>query len=209
MHPSHHDLPDVSRPTGQLLAGVVFIIASVTDLLDGYFARRYGAVTTLGKLLDPLADKLLVLLTMVMLIPLGRIPMWMVLVVLTRELAVTGLRGIAATEGIVVQASVLGKYKTIFQSVALSGLCLHHEYFYLNTHVVGMTFMWMALVITVWSGWDYFRKLKRLFQEKKTVIPVVCGIHRQFLKNRGMAVPPEIPESISKVLDVRRRGRDE
>src|SRR4030042_1174038 len=99
----------------------------ITDILDGYFARKYEAVTALGKLLDPLADKILVLISMIMLIPLNRIPILIVIVIIARELAVTALRSIAVSEGIVIQASRLGKYKTIFQAVAVLGLALHYR----------------------------------------------------------------------------------
>ena len=148
---------------GSFLAALFFVLASVTDILDGFFARRYGTVTVLGKLLDPLVDKLLVSLTMIMLIPIDRIPVWMVIVIIAREFAMTGLRGIAAKEGIVIQASALGKYKTILQSVALGGLCLHYVYLGINFHVVGMVFLWGALILTLWSGWDYFRRFYQLF----------------------------------------------
>jgi len=130
-------------------------------MLDGFFARRYEAVTTLGKFLDPLADKILVSVTMIMLIPLERIPVWMVIVIIAREMAITGLRGIAVSEGIVIQASWLGKYKTIFQCVALVALSLHYSYFHINFHLVGMVVMWVALAFTVWSGWDYFSQFSR------------------------------------------------
>ena len=148
---------------GSFLAALFFVLASVTDILDGFFARKYGTVTVLGKLLDPLVDKLLVSLTMIMLIPLNRIPVWMVIVIIAREIALTGLRGIAVGEGIVIQASALGKYKTILQSVALGGLCLHYVYLGINFHVVGMVFLWGALILTLWSGWDYFRRFYQLF----------------------------------------------
>jgi len=148
---------------GSFLAALFFVLASVTDILDGFFARKYGTVTVLGKLLDPLVDKLLVSLTMIMLIPLDRIPVWIVIVIIAREIAMTGLRGIAIGEGIVIQASALGKYKTILQSVALGGLCLHYVYFGINFHVVGMVFLWGALILTLWSGWDYFRGFYQLF----------------------------------------------
>ena len=148
---------------GSFLAALFFTLASLTDILDGFFARKYGTVTALGKLLDPLVDKLLVSLTMIMLIPLGRIPVWMVILIIAREIALTGLRGIAAGEGIVIQASRLGKYKTLLQSFALVGLCLHYPYFGVNIHVVGTVFLWGALILTLWSGWDYFRRFYSLF----------------------------------------------
>ena len=148
-------------------AALIFGIASITDILDGYFARKYGTVTVLGKFLDPLADKLLISVTMIMLIPLDRIPVWVAIVIIAREMAVTGLRGIAVSEGIVIQASPLGKYKTILQSIAMVGLCLHYSYFDIDFHIVGMVFLWGALILTLWSGWEYFRQFNRVFFPSK------------------------------------------
>lgn len=144
-------------------AALIFGLASITDILDGYFARKYGTVTVLGKFLDPLADKLLISITMIMLIPLDRIPVWVVVVIIAREMAITGLRGIAVSEGIVIHASALGKYKTIFQSVAMVGLCLHYSYLEVDFHIVGMVFLWAALLLTLWSGWEYFRQFNQVF----------------------------------------------
>lgn len=151
---------------GSLMAAIFFGLASITDFLDGFFARRYGAVTALGKFLDPLADKILISVTMIMLIPLDRIPAWMVTVIIAREIALTGLRGIAVTEGIVIQASALGKYKTIFQSVALVGLLLHYPYFGVNFQVVGMVFLWGALIFTVWSAGEYFWRFQQILVQQ-------------------------------------------
>ena len=148
---------------GSFLAAAFFGMAFITDILDGYFARKYGSITVLGKFLDPLADKILVSVTMIMLIPLDRIPTWVVILIIAREMAITGLRSIAVDEGVVIQASDLGKFKTIFQATALSGLCLHHEYFDINFHVVGMFFLWIALILTLWSGWAYFREYIQVF----------------------------------------------
>jgi len=149
------------------VAAALFGFAFITDILDGYFARKYGAVTVLGKFLDPLADKILVSVTMIMLIPLGRIPIWIVIIIISREIAITGFRGIAVNEGIVIQASTLGKYKTIFQVVAIIGLCLHYTYFNINFHAVGIIFLWGALILTLWSGWDYFRQFSQVFSTRK------------------------------------------
>ncbi|MDY7030676.1 MAG: CDP-diacylglycerol--glycerol-3-phosphate 3-phosphatidyltransferase [Thermodesulfobacteriota bacterium] len=143
-------------------ATILFSIAAITDLLDGFIARRYDAVTFLGKALDPLADKLLITAALLMLIPLGRVPAWMALVIISREIAVTGLRGISANEGAIISASNLGKYKTIFQDTALIALLLHYEYVYIDFHVVGMFFLWIAMAVTLWSGADYFY---RFFKE--------------------------------------------
>jgi CDP-diacylglycerol--glycerol-3-phosphate 3-phosphatidyltransferase len=152
---------------GGFLAALFFGMASITDILDGFFARRYGEVTSLGKFLDPLADKILICLTMIMLIPLGRIPVWMVLIIVMREMAVTGLRGIAISEGIVITASSLGKYKTLFQSIAVLGLCLHYTYLDLSFHTVGMAFLWVGLILAVWSGLDYLWKFRKVLVTRK------------------------------------------
>jgi CDP-diacylglycerol--glycerol-3-phosphate 3-phosphatidyltransferase len=148
------------------LAALFIGMAFITDILDGYYARKYKAVTALGKFLDPLADKILVTITMIMLIPLERIPVLMVIVIIAREMAVTGLRSIAVNEGIVIQASKLGKYKTIFQATAILGLALHYEYFDVDFHLVGMIFLWAALILTLWSGWAYFNQFSKLFSTK-------------------------------------------
>ena len=145
------------------MAALFLGMAFVTDFLDGYFARRYSAVTVTGKILDPLADKILVIVTMIMLLPMGRIPAWIVMLIVVRELAVTGLRSIAVTEGIVIQASALGKYKTVFQCSATIALCLHYVYLGVDLHLVGMSLLWIALAFTLWSGWAYFRDFYRGF----------------------------------------------
>jgi CDP-diacylglycerol--glycerol-3-phosphate 3-phosphatidyltransferase len=160
-----------SQPAG-FWAAAVFSMASVTDWLDGYLARRMGIVTIFGKFLDPIADKLIVMAALIMILPYGRIPAWMVLVILGREIIITGLRGIASSEGIVIQASDLGKYKTIFQIVAIIGLLLHYDYNWLfgiehpllhvNMHNVGMFFLWIATLLTVWSGVDYLARFIRI-----------------------------------------------
>jgi CDP-diacylglycerol---glycerol-3-phosphate 3-phosphatidyltransferase len=152
---------------GSLLAALFFLMAFITDILDGHYARKYGLITALGKLLDPLADKLLVLATMIMLIPLGRISVWIVIVVLARELAVTGLRSIAASQGLVIQSIGLGKYKTVLQCIALVGLCTHYTYFGFNFQKVGTVVLWAAMVVTVWSGYVYFRMFREVFLGKK------------------------------------------
>jgi CDP-diacylglycerol--glycerol-3-phosphate 3-phosphatidyltransferase len=148
---------------GSFLAAAFIGLAFITDILDGFFARKYGAVTVLGKFLDPLADKVLVSSVMIMLIPVERIPFLIVILIIIREMTVTGLRSVAVSEGIVIQASYLGKYKTIFQAVAILGLALHYEYLGVDFHSVGLIFLWAALVLTLWSGWDYFRQFYKVF----------------------------------------------
>jgi CDP-diacylglycerol--glycerol-3-phosphate 3-phosphatidyltransferase len=152
-----------------LIAAVFISLAFVTDILDGFFARKYGSVTVIGKFLDPLADKILVSVALIMLIPMGRIPAWMVAVIVIRELIITGLRGIAGEKDVIIEAGKLGKYKTIFQSVALIGLCIHYEYMGINFHKLGMGLMWIALIFTVWSGLDYLCKFRSVLVEKTDV----------------------------------------
>jgi CDP-diacylglycerol--glycerol-3-phosphate 3-phosphatidyltransferase len=148
-------------PLASFLAALFFCIASLTDLLDGYIARQQKSETAVGKLLDPLADKLLITSAFIMLIPLGRIPAWVVVLIVGREVAVTGLRGIASVEGLVIAASRWGKVKTIFQFSALVGLLLHYEYLGIDFQFLGTLVLWVALVITLWSGVDYFIKFYR------------------------------------------------
>ena len=147
------------------LAALVFGLASISDLLDGFLARRHQLVTTFGKFLDPLADKLVVSAALIMLIPLGRAPAWMVVVIVGRELAITGLRSMAVSEGKVISADELGKKKMVFQIVAILGLLLHYEYFDVNFHAVGMFFLWLAVILTLWSGFNYFRRFWDVLEE--------------------------------------------
>jgi CDP-diacylglycerol--glycerol-3-phosphate 3-phosphatidyltransferase len=145
-------------PLPSFLAALIFTIAAITDLLDGYFARLHKRETVVGKLLDPMADKLLILSGMIMLIPLERIPAWVVVLIIGREVAITGLRGIASAEGVVIAASRWGKGKMVFQSSALTGLMLHYQYLGIDFHLLGMILLWIALAVTLWSGIDYFWK---------------------------------------------------
>ncbi len=153
-------------PMGSFLAALFFSIASATDLLDGYIARQQKSETAIGKLLDPLADKLLINTSLIMLIPLGRIYAWMVVVIVAREIAVTGLRAIASAEGVVIAADNWGKRKTLVQTFAVGGLMLHYEYLGINFHTLGMLLLWVALVITIGSGFNYFYKYYRAHTEQ-------------------------------------------
>jgi len=138
-----------------ILAVTIFLIAALTDLLDGYIARFLGQITTLGKLLDPLADKLLISAALISLVEIGRAPAWMVVVIVGRELAVTGLRGIASAENIVIQAGKWGKYKMITQILAICALILGPQNMGPR---VGIVSLWIALILTVISGVDYYIK---------------------------------------------------
>lgn len=149
------------------LAGMLFSFACFTDFFDGYFARKYNQITVLGKLLDPLADKLIVSATLIVMVPMGRVPAWLVIVLIAREFAITGLRGIAASEGMVVAAAPLGKYKTAFQMVGLFCLLIHYpyqvNYFGLVTldvsfHRMGLVLVYISLFFSIISAFDYFWK---------------------------------------------------
>ncbi len=142
----------------QLITAMLFLGAAVTDTFDGYLARRRGMVTTLGKFLDPLADKLLIVTALIALIPSREIPVWMVIIIVGREIAITGLRGIAVSQDLVISASNLGKYKTVFEVASIFFLILDGSYFFLNFRPIGMVFLWVALGIAVISGVDYFNK---------------------------------------------------
>jgi CDP-diacylglycerol--glycerol-3-phosphate 3-phosphatidyltransferase len=138
-----------------IIAAALFIAATITDFLDGYFARKYNMESDLGKLLDPLADKLLIASVMIMLIPLDRVPAWIAAVIIGRELAVTGLRSIASEKHIIIAANWLGKYKTAFQCAAIIPLLIHYPIFDIQFQLAGEFFLWIALFFTVWSGFDY------------------------------------------------------
>jgi CDP-diacylglycerol--glycerol-3-phosphate 3-phosphatidyltransferase len=144
-----------------LIIAILFIIAAVTDLLDGYIARKYDIVTKIGKYLDPLADKLIVNTAMIMMIPIGRIPAWIVAVIIMRDFAVDGLRGIASDD-FVIYASKLGKQKTLCQIFAVSALLIHYPLFGADAHAVGIAVLYLALVLTLWSGVDYFMRFYRV-----------------------------------------------
>jgi CDP-diacylglycerol--glycerol-3-phosphate 3-phosphatidyltransferase len=142
----------------------VYIAAAVSDLVDGWLARRHMTVTHIGKLLDPLADKLLVSTSLIVLLAVGRIPewaVWMVVVIVGRELAVTGLRGIASAGGTVVAANSLGKIKTVAQNIAIGALLFHYETLGLNAHFVGLVFLTIATGLTMYSGYAYFAEYFR------------------------------------------------
>lgn len=140
----------------------IFAAAAITDLIDGYLARKLHLESTLGAFLDPLADKLLVTAALVMLIPLGRVPAWMVAVFLLREITITALRAIAASEGVIIAAGSLGKYKTVFQSTALGFLIFHYEWRGIDAHSVGIVLLWVALGYALVSATSYVRGFVRL-----------------------------------------------
>ena len=137
-----------------IAAGVVFIIASLTDTLDGYLARKNNQVTVFGKFMDPLADKLLVCSALICLIDLGRIASWIVIIIVAREFIISGFRLVAAEKGQVIAASYWGKFKTVFQMAAVILLIFHIQPLHLLTNIL----VWIALILTVVSLVDYLGK---------------------------------------------------
>ncbi len=154
-----------------IAAFVIFIAASLTDMLDGKIARKYNLVTNFGKIMDPLADKILVYSAFCLLIP-DYVPGWMLIIILAREFTVAGMRTVAASEGIVIAAGMSGKIKTVLQMIAvpmllllpaLSGISAHM--IYTVYYYVTYAFLWASLVMTVYSGAEYVIKNKEVFRQ--------------------------------------------
>lgn len=148
-------------PALSLITAVIFAIASVSDFFDGYIARKYSLVSTYGKIMDPLADKLLVASAMIMLIPQGRLAAWLVCVILAREFAITGLRITMVERKMDVAASWLGKFKTNFQIFGILLLLVHYKYWIIDFQFIGTILMYVAMIFTLWSGADYVWKFKK------------------------------------------------
>lgn len=142
------------------IAAIIFIFASLTDTLDGYIARSRNLVTNFGKFVDPLADKILVSAALISLVELGKVPAWVVIIIIAREFTITGFRVIAASEGVTIAASPLGKFKTITQLIAIPLLLLDNFPFQgINIHV-DIIMLYISLIFTILSGVDYIYKNK-------------------------------------------------
>lgn len=150
-------------PYDKWIALTIFIIASLTDLLDGKIARKYNLVTNFGKFMDPLADKLLVCSALICLIELDKIPSWMVIVIIAREFIISGFRLVASDNGVVIAASYWGKFKTTFQMVAVCLLIADIAALTVVTQII----LWIAVVLTVVSLTDYLIKNKDVMKESK------------------------------------------
>ena len=152
-------------PFYSMMAGVVFAVAAITDVVDGYLARKWNLITVVGKFMDPLADKLIVMAALVMMVRLGRIAAWVVIVLLARELIVSGLRTIAASEGMVIAAGQEGKWKTSLQLVGVISLCVHYVHpldlgfrvVPVDYNLVGKVLVYLSGAFSVWSAVVYFR----------------------------------------------------
>lgn len=147
--------------TYRYIAAVIFVIASLTDLLDGKIARRYGLVTNFGKFMDPLADKLLVCSALICLIELGQMPSWMVIIIISREFIISGFRLVASDNGVVIAASYWGKFKTTFQMISVVLLILNFQALTIITNIC----VWIALILTIVSLVDYIAKNYKILTE--------------------------------------------
>jgi CDP-diacylglycerol---glycerol-3-phosphate 3-phosphatidyltransferase len=161
--PSDIDLGLFTIPN-EMLALSIFLAAAFTDLLDGYLARRWGQITTVGTLLDPIADKLLVSAALIALVQVRIVPAWMTIVVIAREFAISGLRSIAAAEGYIIQASDFGKVKLVSQVAAISLLFLSIRWPELRG--IALAAMWAVVILSVVSALMYFRKFWHKVDDK-------------------------------------------
>ena len=150
---------------GKYIAVAIFIIASLTDMLDGKIARKYNLVTNFGKFMDPLADKLLVCSAMICLVATGQLASWIVIIIISREFIISGFRLIAADNGIVIAASYWGKFKTVFQMLMIIVLILDIQN--VGSQVLGVILTYVALILTVVSLIDYIAKNKQVLKEQK------------------------------------------
>ena len=157
----------LSIPNKFLIACIIFIIASITDAMDGHIARKYNLVTDFGKFMDPLADKLLVISALTCMIESGLVASWMVIIIVSRELTVSILRAIAAADGKVIAASSGGKLKTISQMVAIVVLLLGAQFNNSTLLLVGWICILVATLLTLYSGTEYLFKNKELFMNSK------------------------------------------
>ena len=149
---------------GNYIAVAIFIVASLTDMLDGKIARKYNLVTNFGKFMDPLADKLLVCSALICLIELGRLAAWIVIIIIAREFIISGFRLVASDNGVVIAASYWGKFKTVFQMLMVIVLILDLPY--PAFEILGTVLTWIALILTVVSLVDYVVKNKDVLTEQ-------------------------------------------
>jgi CDP-diacylglycerol--glycerol-3-phosphate 3-phosphatidyltransferase len=139
-----------------IIAAILFIISSISDYFDGYFARKYNAISNMGKFLDPLADKILVTSILVMLIPTNKIDPLMVIAILTRDIFISGIRSIAAADGIIIAAKPTGKWKTALQMVAIPAVMIDDRVFGISFDLVGYWVLWLSVVLSITSGVQYY-----------------------------------------------------
>lgn len=163
---------DNESPLRSFFASALYAASALTDFIDGYLARKWNQITLLGKFLDPLADKILVMATLVWMVPLGRIDAWLVVLLLARELSITGLRSVASSEGLVISARQLGKRKTALQMVGILCLIIHFRYpilflgAYVDFHQVGLYTIYISLVFSIFSAIEYIGLFARAVEQQ-------------------------------------------
>ena len=148
-----------------IYASAFFILAVLTDFIDGYIARKKKLVTNLGIFLDPIADKLLVVTILIMLIPLNRIPAWVVVIIIFREIFITGLRAIASEKGVVISAGKEGKWKTAFQMFGIFFLLIYYEHFNINFGDIGLILIFISIVFSLISSYKYLKSVSGVLLE--------------------------------------------
>lgn len=158
-------------PITCLVAAGLFCLASFTDFLDGFVARRENMVTSFGKFLDPLADKILICSVLIMFVALNWVEAWVTIIIVGRELAVTGLRAMAVDEGVIIAADKYGKLKTVLQILAIIPLTIHYSWLQVDFQLIGVFFLYMALLLTVFSGVNYFNGFYANWKTKPRATP--------------------------------------
>jgi CDP-diacylglycerol--glycerol-3-phosphate 3-phosphatidyltransferase len=152
------------------LAAFIFFIASLTDFFDGFIARRFQVESSFGRFLDPIADKVLVTSALIMLIALGRVDAWIVMLIITREVAVSALRSTTKSWDTTLKPSPVGKLKAVFQFTAIIPLMIHYTYQFIipiDFHAIGTVLIYIALILTIWSGLDYFYRFYREYEMRE------------------------------------------
>ncbi len=154
----------LDKPVWSWMAAGLFILASITDWLDGHFARKYGAISNMGKFMDPIADKILVATVLIMLIPTGKVDPILVLVLLSRDILIGGIRSVAAADRVIIDAKAAGKWKTGMQMVAIPAVLLDFKYSVIDVAQIGTWLLWISVVLSLFSGAQY---VKLYFENKK------------------------------------------
>lgn len=147
----------INKDWSNVAATIIFILAGVSDFLDGYIARKYNMITDLGKILDPIADKILVSAALIALIDLDRLYWWIAVIMLARDFTMEALRNLAASKGIIIAAGIWGKLKTTFQMVAIGMISFKNVWLGINWYILGQVLMYIALVLSIYSAFVYFR----------------------------------------------------
>lgn len=156
---------EMATLNARLIAGLLFIVASISDYFDGFYARKFNAVSNMGKFMDPIADKILVTSVLVALIPGDRISPWMVIIILARDTLISGLRSVAAADQVIIAAKPAGKWKTAMQMVAIPALIVGEDFAGLPILKIGAIVLWISVILAITSGfeylWGYYRATRK------------------------------------------------